>query len=284
MRGWLTPEVGEDRVDGWLQQVEARVLEALGDGQPRETTRLTAEVPELTTEVTLGSGRWRQRGPVSSRLLFLMAMEGSIVRGRPLSSWRSSQFRWVATTTWFPDPPAPLEDEAEGRAGLLRRYLAANGPVTRTDVRWWTGWTVKETAAALAEVGAAAVGLDHPADGYVLPDDLQSIEPPAPHVSLLPGLDPTTMGWKERDWYLGPHADRLFDSNGNAGPTVRLDGRVVGGWAIRDDGEVVHRELEDVGREGRGRIAEGAAELGRWLAGIGIAPRFHSPLQRELTA
>ena len=38
----------------------------------------------------------------------------------------------------------------------------------------------------------------------------------------------TFMGWKERDWFLGEHAEPLFDRNGNAGPTVWRDGRVVG--------------------------------------------------------
>ena len=64
-----------------------------------------------------------------------------------------------------------------------------------------------------------------------------------------PTLDPTTMGWKEREWYLGPHERVLFDRNGNAGPTVWWDGRVVGGWSQREDGEIVFELLEDVGAE-----------------------------------
>ncbi len=56
---------------------------------------------------------------------------------------------------------------------------------------------------------------------------------PMPSAALLPTLDPTTMGWKEREWYLGPHERVLFDSVGNAGPTVWWDGRVVGGWSQR---------------------------------------------------
>ena len=35
------------------------------------------------------------------------------------------------------------------------------------------------------------------------------------------------MGWRERVWYLGDHAKMLFDTNGNAGPTVWVDGRVM---------------------------------------------------------
>ncbi len=52
-----------------------------------------------------------------------------------------------------------------------------------------------------------------------MPDDLESIDPVEPWAALLPPLDPTTMGWKERDWYLGSYKEQLFDTAGNAGPT-----------------------------------------------------------------
>ena len=44
------------------------------------------------------------------------------------------------------------------------------------------------------------------------PDDLEPTEPVEPWAALLPPLDPTTMGWFERDWYLGPHKAQLFDT------------------------------------------------------------------------
>ena len=81
----------------------------------------------------------------------------------------------------------------------------------------------------------------------MLADDLEPEPAPEPWVALLPALDPTAMGWKERDWYLGEHAALLFDSNGNVGPTVWSDGRIVGGWGSGEDGEVVYRLLEDIG-------------------------------------
>ena len=57
-------------------------------------------------------------------------------------------------------------------------------------------------------------------------------------VAVLPGLDPTTMGWKERGWYLPEAAADAFDRMGNAGPTLWVDGRVVGAWAQTADGEL----------------------------------------------
>jgi hypothetical protein len=102
--------------------------------------------------------------------------------------------------------------------------------------------------------------------------------------ALLPTLDPTTMGWKERDWYLGPHAPILFEHNGNAGPTVWWEGRVVGGWSQRRDGEIVFRLLEDVGGDAVRAVETEAERLAEWLGDVRFAPGFLPPFQRELAA
>ena len=101
-----------------------------------------------------------------------------------------------------------------------------------------------------------------------------------PWAALLPSLDPTTMGWYERDWYLGPHREQLFDTSGNAGPTAWWDGRIVGGWRQADDGEVVLQMLEDVGSEGLLALEQEAVRLTAWLGGTRVLPRFPSPLSK----
>jgi len=179
--------------------------------------------------------------------------------------------------------PLDAIEPAAAQAELLRRWLAAFGPATELDLRWWTGWTAREARAALAAVPHAAVDLDGTA-GLVLADDLEPVEPPEPWAALLPVLDPTTMGWKEREWYLGPHAPALFDRNGNAGSTVWWDGRVVGGWAQRRDGEIAFRLLEDVGADAVRAVESEAARLAVWLGDVRLAPGFLPPFQRGLAA
>ena len=78
-----------------------------------------------------------------------------------------------------------------------------------------------------------------------------------------------------RRHHLGEHGPDLFDRNGNAGPTVWADGRIVGGWTQRRSGEVVHRLLEDTGAETAAAVAEAAAELAAWLGGAHHAPFPH---------
>ena len=108
----------------------------------------------------------------------------------------------------------------------------------------------------------------------------------APWIAFLPALDSTTMGWKQRLWYLGDHGrfgNSLFDSNGNAGPTVWVDGRIVGGWAQRRMGDVVYELLEDVGREATAAITEAAGALEDWLGDVRVTPRFPTPLHKTLS-
>ncbi|HET6712819.1 MAG TPA: winged helix DNA-binding domain-containing protein [Actinomycetota bacterium] len=278
----LAEQAVTDEAEAWLDDVSSRTLAALearGEASARE---LTADVPELATKLTFGEGKtWGGTIGLSTRVLFLLATAGLIVRARPLGRWTSGQYRWAPTDRWIEGGlPAVPHDEA--CAELLRRWLRAFGPATTTDVRWWTGWTAGLAASTLAAIEAVEVSLERDS-GWVLPDDLEPVASAEPWIALLPALDATVMGWKQRDWYLGPHAGALFDRNGNAGPTVWADGRVVGGWGQADHGEIVTRLLEPVGRDAAAAIDAARVRLADWLGDVRIRPRFRTPLERELS-
>ena len=183
--------------------------------------------------------------------------------------------------TWLPGHRAGALAGEAARAELARAWLRAFGPATVADLTWWSGLNLGQVRAALGALDVEEVDL-HGTAGVALADDLAATAAPAPWIALLPSLDPTTMGWKERGWYLGGHGSALFDRNGNAGPTVWCDGRVVGGWAQRRTGEVVHRLLEDVGTEVEQAVGAEASRLADWLGDVRVTPRFPTPLQREL--
>jgi len=149
------------------------------------------------------------------------------------------------------------------------------------NLKWWTGWPLGQVRTALTEIDPIEVDLDGVA-GIVLPGD-EDVPEPEPWIALLPALDATPMGWAERSWYLGPHQGALFDRNGNIGPSVWCDGRIVGGWAQRRDGEVVVRLLEDVGAETAAAVNTAAAGLTAWIGPVRVMPRFRTPLERELS-
>jgi hypothetical protein len=155
--------------------------------------------------------------------------------------------------------------------------------VTTTDVRWWTGWTARLASASLQAAGVVEIALDEGV-GFVLEDDVEPVDAPDPWVALLPGLDPTVMGWKERLWYLGRHGPQLFDRAGNAGPTVWADGRIVGGWIGRRDGEIAVELLETVSAATRRAIDAEVERLRDWLGDVRVTPRFRTPLETRLAS
>ena len=263
-------------------ELEDLAFAAIRERGEASTTELRGVHPSLAERVTLARGKsYQGTMAVISRVVHHLALDGRIGRGRPRGTWISGQFRWSPIERWFPAgiPTLPID---EARAELVRRWLRAFGPGTREDIRWWTGWTVGLTRAALEAAGAVEVALDGGHVGYALPDDVEPTPADPPWVALLPALDATTMGWAGRDWYLGAHRPRLFDTSGNAGPTVWADGRIVGGWAQRRSGEVVPFLLEDVGTETKRRIDAEAARLEAWIGPMRVSGSFPTPLEIDL--
>ncbi len=261
----------------WIARVSDATLAALEARGEAVAAELKEDVPELSLKVQYGQGEFG----MSTRILFLMATEGRIIRGRPRGTWVSTLYRWAPMAMWL---GAPLEEieQNEARSQLVARWLRSFGPGTLTDVKWWTGWSQRDTKAALANCGAIEVELES-GTGYVLADDLEPATPPRQWAALLPGLDPTPMGWKERDWYLGDHADALFDRNGNIGPTVWCDGRIVGGWAQARDGAVSIKLLEPVSSTRESLIEERRKHLAKWLGDDRVTPRFRTPIEKQLS-
>ncbi|MFI9204811.1 winged helix DNA-binding domain-containing protein [Streptomyces sp. NPDC053048] len=270
-------EGGEPWDEDRLAAAERATLEALAARGQATTRELAGDVPALRETLLMSPGKpYEGRQSVGSRVLRLLASDGHVRRGRPRGSWTSSLYPWAAA------PPLPELPVREAKAELARRWLASYGPATEADLKWWTGWSLRDTRAALADAGAVPVRLAA-GPGLALPDDLEDAGPTGDWAALLPGLDPTAMGWRVRDWYLDPgHVPFLFDRAGNIGPTVWWNGRVVGGWAQRADGEIVWRALTDVGRDASAAIAAEAGRLSAWVGEVRVTPRFRTPLEREL--
>ncbi|MDQ4133081.1 MAG: winged helix DNA-binding domain-containing protein [Actinomycetota bacterium] len=252
----------------FVAALEEQTLAALADRGEALTRDLAGDVPALKGTVRFGgASKWAADVGLSTRIVLLLTCDGRIVRTRPRGTWTSTQHRYALA------PPAgePMET-VDAQAELARRWLSSFGAASADptgDLRWWAGWTVVTTKRALAAAADGPRG--EPVD-------------PGPWAALVPSLDPTTMGWKERSWYLGEVGPQLFDRNGNAGPAIWFSGRIVGGWAQRTTGEVVTRLLVDIGRDGTCAVEAEAARLQAWLdaSGTVVKPRFPTPLQREL--
>jgi hypothetical protein len=268
--------------DAWLDDLADSVVATLQELGGASALTLSRLDPRLRTKIGVADDK-PYNGPVSinSRVLNLISAQGRIVRGRPSGSWSGSQYEWAPVQTWIPDG-LPRLDPAEAQITLVERYLARFGPATLSDIVWWSGWNQRDTRRALAGIATTAVDLDgEPA--FVLEADTDPVDEPEPWIALLPALDPTPMGWFGRDWYITADQRRqLFDRTGNIGPTVWCNGRVVGGWAQRADGEIGWRLLEDIGRDLTAAVGVEAARLNAWIGQVRVIPRFRTPLDREL--
>ena len=267
----------------WLEDVERSVLRALAArGGTATAEQLASDEPRLRTRLVMAQGKpYQAIQNITSRVLLLLGAQGHIVRGLPTGSLLSQRYQWTLADQWLPPTGAP-PSAAQARVELVRRWLTAFGPAPLADLQWWTGWPKSEIKQAVADLHVREVDLDG-VTGAVLPDDVEASPRPGPWAALLPALDPTVMGWLDRGWFLGDHEKALFDRTGNVGPTVWLDGRVVGGWAQRGDGEIAVRLLEDVGADTDALVQAEAAELRRWLGDLRVIPRFRTPLERELS-
>ena len=158
---------------------------------------------------------------------------------------------------------------------LVAAYLRAFGPVTETDVAWWTGWPLGVTAAALA--AARPRGRRPP---LVHPDDTDPVDAGADGRAA-PRPGPDADGLEAARLVPAGGQPALYDPYGNVGPTLWWGGEVVGGWAVRKDGTVATRMLVDRGA-GRAAALERRRRLQPRMEGAAVTPSFPTPLEKEL--
>ncbi len=265
-----------DDGETWLEKACRAVLDVLVPGREATSTELREEVPLLAGSIRYGEGKsWGGEVPIGPRVLTVLSARGQIVRGSNAGGWTTSRPRWSSTQSWLGAPIAPI-DEAEAWSTQVRRWLEVFGPGTVKDIQWWLGSTLGQVRAALAVLDAVEVDM-HGSTGVALLGDLEETAPVQPWAALLPALDPTTMGWQERLWYLGDHKARLFDSAGNAGPSAWWDGRIVGGWHQPVNDQIVLDLWEDIGADGSNALQTEAERLATWLAAVRVKPRFPGP-------
>jgi len=269
------------RGDAWLTRTSNAVLRSLAEDGPATTMELRQRIPALDRRLEIKpEKKYGGVFPVAPRLLGNLGATGQIIRGSNTGDWKVSRNRWTLTEEWL-GAPVSRESPHDGYRELVRRWLSTFGPGTEADLVWWLGSTKAVVRHALAELGAVEVGLSDGV-GYLLPDDLDDVPEPGPWPALLPVLDPTTMGWKQRGFYLDaddvPH---LFDSNGNAGTTAWWDGRVVGCWVQDQDGAVSVVLRHDIGSEGSRALDSEAVRLSDWLAGQRVGTVYPSALMKS---
>lgn len=273
---WRTVPEGEGTA--WLHSVEQAVVNHLADGVPRSSKQLREEVPEAGGFIVQTPDKaWGGKVAIAPRVLATLSMDGVVARASNAGAWYASRPLWTTTEAWWGHNVPERLESRQGYAELVDQWLWSYGPGTVEDIAWWLGNTKTTVQTALNDVRAAQVSLEDGSLGWLRADDIEPVTDPEPWVALLPLLDPTVMGWKKRDFFLGEHGPQLFDSAGNAGTTVWVDGRVVGVWVQDDDGVVQLRLLEDITPATRNALRGEAQRLTTWLNGQRVFTVYPSP-------
>ena len=269
----------------WLDHASAAVLGYLREHGPSSARQVGDALPELRVRLDVATGTSSATSfGAHTRVLLQLGFEGQVLRARP-PSWINGQYRYAVADEWIPGGLTGGGSTREARAVLADRWLHRFGPATSDDLRWWAGLSVRAVNDALTDIGAVPVALEDGTDAWTAADDLDVVDTADGWVAFLPALDPTTMGWKRRDWYVDPSfVPALLDRNGNAGPTIWVDGRAVGGWVQRASGEIAYELLADVPKRRQQQIARAARELEDLIGPTRFSVRFPSPILKRLLA
>ena len=124
-------------------------------GQHRRARHRARPTPSATDEPRLRTAilpttdkAYDVRRTITTQVLIMMAAEGRLVRAAPLGAWLAAAHLGAR------DPVVARRHRAgrpTPRRRLVELYLRRFGPVTETDVAWWTGWPLGATRSALAQ-------------------------------------------------------------------------------------------------------------------------------------
>lgn len=238
--GGETREKTLKRVSKWTELSEPEVL-ALAD---RIEEAIAGKPPMTVPEIRKELGDIPGNKQALQMTVALLGRYGRIVRAKARGTWRSDLYPYARWSEWLSAPVEEMEP-APARAEVARRYLRAFGPATADDLKWWSGWTKRDTVAALADLGDEAAEVSvagtaswAPADEL---DTLAATDPEAGNgIRLLPVWDSYFMGYAtsaaRRARQVRPEDyPRVYDKAGNQTSTVIWNGVAAGVWELDAD-------------------------------------------------
>ena len=251
---------------GVTQKELTQLLDAVGealDGRMLTREELADEVARLTGSPKLGE-KLRERW---GALLKPAAALGRLC----FAPGDGQQVRFTRPDTWLGGWQA--HDPEQALTEVLRRFLAASGPVAREDVtRWWGVPSAAQMQRRIERLGDEVTVVDvESTRAYLLAADAPGLAGAAPSrsVRLLPAFDQYTVTATRQADHLtpGPFEQRIYRPQGWLSPVLLVGGRMDGTWRQEARGRRRHLTIEPFTRlpawARRGAEAE-AERLAAW--------------------
>jgi hypothetical protein len=254
-----------------LHGIGTAVCRALDEG-PLSTTDIRQRVRHSGTAALLTAA------------LLDLALRGVVRRFPADGRLDSSKYLYELL---HPDDRPDLDAEGDGAtvaAKLAERFLRRQGPATLDELAWWAELTKTAARRALEVVHAEKVAIDGWTDeAWLLPDDLRAwrsfrpwvTEDDGDRVTLLPFRDPLVYGRRgpavlsaspDGPVLIGnKRAARIIDVDRLDHHAVLSGGEVVGVWEYDLKTETVVTRMWRTDRRLQERIAEAAADIGRFI-------------------
>jgi hypothetical protein len=169
-------------------------------------------------------------------------------------------------------PPAPGKTREEALAELVRRYFTSHGPATVHDFAWWSGLTVADARAGLADAGPELAHEVIEGKTYHFAAALPRAAAPGPTAYLMPTYDEFLVGYAS----FGAARQGNGSGQGTRAPlifqaTVVYDGQVIGTWQRTLRKRDVRIEVAPFAPLGEGEMAAISAAAERYAAFHGLA-------------
>ena len=268
----------------WLRRVSDRTVAAIEERGTATATELTKVVPELREKLVMGEGKtWGGTVGMSTRVLFLLATEGRIVRGPAARPVAVEPVRvGVAAHLGGPAarrsrPPTRASRSSPGGSARYGPRRSATSPGGRAGPR--------RTAAPRWARSTRSRSSSTTASATCCPTTSRRSAPPRRWVALAPRTRPDDHGLEGAR--LVPRPARGAASSTATGTPGRPCGPTVGSSAAgvnARDGVVEAELLEPVDATAARAVEREAAALTEWLAGTVVTPRFRTPLEKEIAA
>jgi hypothetical protein len=241
--------------DAAFRKSRALALRELGPGAPLTRAEMYARLARA------GVSPAGQRG---IHILARLAQEGLICFG----PHRDKQPTFALLDACVPAGRRLEREEALAR--LAARYFTSHGPATVIDFAWWSGLTMADARAGLADAASRLASDSIDGVAHWLGRGRRPAPARRPRAHLLPPWDEYLVAYRDRRDAVARLPSRRAEAAYRLllGPVVVLDGHAIGTWRRRreKDREVVTVGLfVPLGPVERGALEDAAARHGRFL-------------------